>query len=472
MKKTLLFFQIMFFVAFVYSSDTTRIVILHTNDMHAKIDNMAKIAFQIEKIKQQYANVLVFSAGDLFTGNPIVDKFKEPGYPMIDLMNDLHYNLSCIGNHEFDYGQDILNQRISQANFPFICANIDASTAELNQPKPFYKFNIDDITIGVVGFIQIDDNGYPASNPLHLTNLKFVDVVKTANEYKKYSDSADILIALSHLGFKTDIKLAKKLSFFDAIIGGHSHTLLPHGQKVKQTLIVQAGSYNEMLGVLTILYVDGKVISVTDSIIDIENSFDINPDVQTKIDNYNINPYFETVLGYADFEIVGDDQLGALMTDAMRDTLDVDIAFQNIGGIRLHSIPQGEITIKQILELSPFGNTFVVMDLTVDQIKKLIEYSYKFHKNNELQVSGINIKLFLKPNGKLKKIKLEKYDGTEITEGIFSVAVNDYMALSYSLSFLKNGKDSGIIDASCTMEYIKKIKKINYSGVKRVTIVK
>ncbi|MBN2663020.1 MAG: bifunctional metallophosphatase/5'-nucleotidase [Bacteroidales bacterium] len=471
MKKIIVTFQIIFFVFFVYASDTTRIIILHTNDTHAKIDNMAKIAFQIEKIKQQYSNVFVFSAGDIFTGNPIVDKFKDHGYPMIDLMNDLQYDVSCLGNHEFDYGQGILNQRISQANFPFICANIDASTAEFNQPKPFVKFTVDNLTIGIVGFIQIDDNGYPASNPLHLDNLKFTDAVKTANEYKKYSDSADVLIALSHLGYKADVKLAKKLTFFDVIIGGHSHTLLPEGHKIKQTLVVQAGSYNEMLGVLTILYVDGKVVSVTDSIIDIENSTEINPDVQTKIDNYNINPYFETVIGYADFEILGDDQLGALMTDAMRDTLSVDIAFQNIGGIRIHTIPQGDITIKQILELSPFGNTFFVMDLTVSQIKKLIEYTYKFHNSNELQVSGVNIKLFLKPNGKLKKIKIENYNGTEITEGTFSVAVNNYMALSYSLSFLKNGTDTGIIDAGCTMAYIKKQKKINYSGVKRVIIV-
>jgi len=468
MKKIIFSLQLILLVTITQASDTTRIIILHTNDTHAKIDNMAKIAYQIDFFKQRFENVFVFSAGDIFTGNPIVDKFNNPGFPMIDLMNDMQYDVSCIGNHEFDYGQDILNKRINQANFPFICANIDASASELNQPLPFIRINTGDISIGVLGFIQIDDNGYPSSNPLRLGGLKFTNAIKTANNYKKYSDSADILIALTHLGYRADVKLAKKLNFFDAIIGGHSHTFLPTGQIVKNTLIVQTGSYYKNLGVLTILYADGEVVSVTDSLIDIENSENFNQQIQNKIDGFNSNPYFETVIGYAETDIVGSNQLGALMTDAIRDTLGVDIAFQNIGGIRLGSISQGNITIKNVLELSPFGNTFVVFDLNVKQIKKLIEYTYKFHNENELEVSGINITLVLKSNGKLKSVILEDYNGQELKDGVFSVAVNNYMSLAYSLPFMKNGKDTGIIDAGCTMAYIKKTKNVDYSDIKRV----
>ncbi len=74
---------------------------------------------------------------------------------------------------------------------------------------------------------------------------------------------------------------------------------------------------------------------------------------------HNNNPFFDEVIGQAKDSIIGKNELGTLMTDAMRDTLHCDIAFQNIGGIRVHEIPAGNITRKQILELSPFGNTFI-----------------------------------------------------------------------------------------------------------------
>lgn len=471
MRKIFFIGSILIFSVILKASDTTKIIILHTNDTHSKIDQMAKLAYKVDWYRQNNENVFLFSAGDIFTGNPIVDKYKDPGYPMIDLMNDIEYDISCIGNHEFDYGQKTLNKRIQQANFPFICANVDATDAFLNQPKPFHKFFVDDISIGVVGFIQIDDNGYPSSNPLHLGNLVFIDAVKNAKQYTKYSDSADILIALSHLGVKNDIRLAKKIKIFDAIIGGHSHTFLKDGIKAKKSLIVQASSYNNNLGVLTILYSNGDVVSISDTLIDIRNIKNIDPQIKRKIDGFNNNPYFYTVIGEAVNDITGDGELGALMTDAARDTLGVDIVLQNIGGIRLNKISKGDITIKNILELSPFGNTFVIMDLNVEQIKELFKYTYKFHNNNELQVSGVIVKLQLKPNGKIKNVIIEDNNGNLINDGSFSVAVNNYMALSYSLSFLKKGKDTGVVDADCTMQYIKKKKQINYSGVQRVIIL-
>lgn len=471
MKKIILTAQLLLLTIIIWGTDTTRIVILHTNDMHAKIDNMAKIAFQIDSIKSLYKNVFVVSAGDMFTGNPIVDKYKTPGYPMIDLLNKLGYNVSCIGNHEFDYGQAIFNDRVAQANFPFICANVNANNAVMNQLPAFTTLKTDNgITIGFLGLLQLDDNGMPAASPLHFDNLLFINVMKHYAEYKKYEDSANIVIALSHLGVDDDLKLAGKLTFFDAIIGGHTHTKLYNGEKRKNTLVVQAGSYNQYMGVLTILYSEGNVISVTDSLIDIEKTYSEKQSIRKLIDEYNDNPAFDRIIGYAAEPLNGRNELGAMMTDAMRDTLGVDIAFQNSGGIRVHSIPKGGITIKQILELSPFGNTFVTYNLTTSQIKKLIRYTYNLEKHNELFVSGITFEIELKPNEDIKSIILRDYSGNELENKTYSVAINNYMALAYDLKFLKNGVETNILDASTTMDFISKNKTINYKGVKRVTI--
>ncbi len=473
MKKIIFLFSMIYCLSLIglIAQDTTKIVIVHSNDMHSKIDNMAKVAYQIEKIKAENENVFVFSAGDLFTGNPIVDKFKQPGYPIVDLMNLLEYDLTCIGNHEFDYGQKILKQRISQAQFSFICANVNAENAIINQPEPFARFfTKDSISIGVLGFIQLNNNGLPSTNPANLKNLKFTKTLDTLSSFQHYSDSADILLALTHLGYKTDVKVAQNYNFFDAIIGGHSHSLLPNGEIVYGTLVTQAGSYYQTIGVLTILFSNNQVISVTDSIVYIDKISEYSEKISNKIDKYNNNPYFNTVIGVAQDTIKGNQQLGALMTDAIIDSLDVDIAFQNIGGIRINQIPKGNITIKYVLELSPFANTYMIFELTKKQIKNLIEYAYSIHKANELQVSGIYFTLILDNNNNLKKVTLEDYNGNVLKNKKYRVAVNNYMALSYKLDFLKNGKDTKVEDAGCTINFIKKKKTINYSGTKRVFV--
>lgn len=454
------------------NNDTTTIIILHTNDMHAKIDNMAKLAYYVDYYRNKYDNVLLFSAGDNFTGNPIVDQYKPQGYPMIDLMNKLHYNLSSIGNHEFDYGQKNFNKYNKQANFPFISANIIPSEkAILKQPKPYHKFTLKNgTTIGVLSVIEINRLGIPDCSPLKIENINFPEPIKTAKKYISYKDSSDIFIALTHLGIKGDKKLAKKIPDFDVIIGGHSHTYLPEGEIKKAVLICQASSYIKYLGVLKLTLVNNKLISKSDSLIQLNDDTKVNSDIAKLIEKYNDNPSLYKTIGYAKFDIAGKNELGSMMTDAIMDTLDVDIAFQNVGGIRLDTIPAGKINVKQIFELSPFGNTLVEFNLTAKQIKKLIKYTYKFHKNNELQVSGLIINLEVNKKRKLKKITLKTPDGKPLTKDKYKVAINDYMAAAYGLSFLKAGKEYPIIDAENTIRFIKKKKNINYKGVKRITV--
>ncbi len=473
-KLNVLFVFIFTFFVVTAQNDTTIIIILHTNDMHAKIDNYPKVAFYVDSFRTNFDNVFLFSAGDCVTGNPIVDKYKIPGYPMFDIMNKLHYDISAIGNHEFDLEQSGLNKAFKQAEFPFVCANLNTKNATLNQPPAYYKFTTaQGVTIGVLGLIQLDKNGMPASSPKKMAAIKFFDPFKTAKKYAKYKDSSDIFIALTHLGIDGDEKLAKKDPFFDVIIGGHTHTVLPQGEWVKNTFIVQAGSYLDYLGVLTLKIYNGKLVSVSDSLIDIKNSEKNDEKIVQIVADYNNNPFFDEVIGQAKDSLIGKDELGALMTDAMRDTLRCDIAFQNIGGIRVYEIPAGDITRKQILELSPFGNTFIVYKLTPKQIKKLISYAYALEGKNEIEVSGLNIVLTVNSAGKLKNVELKDENGKPLENKLYTVAINDYMAAAYELKFLKNPyKKTGIVDADATMNFIRKKSPISYKGVKRVVIEK
>jgi len=470
MKKIIIIPALFIFFSVFSQSDTSEIIILHTNDMHAKIDNFDKLAYVVKSYKQKYKNVWLFSAGDIFTGNPIVDQYKNPGYPMIQLMNKMPYDITCIGNHEFDYGQQKLNEHIKTANFPFLSANIEVhSNTVLKQPLDYYKFKAEDgTTIGVLGLLQVGKNGYPDSSPLKMRNITFHNPFEYVKKYKTYKDSSDIFVCLSHMGYENDLKLAEEFPYFDLIIGAHSHTTLKEGVHKNNTFIVQAGSYLKYCGVLSLKIVNHKIVSEKDSLINLYKQNAL-PEITEIIKKYNNNPQLNVVIGKAEKALTGKDELGSMMTDAMRDTLKVDIAFQNNGGIRVHEIPEGNIFLKQVFELSPFGNTFVTYKMCPVQIKKLIRYAYGIHNNNTLQVSGIQIEL-LTENNKLKKIILKDMNGKKLPFKKYSVAVNDYMANAYSLKFLKKGKNTGLIDAKITSDFIKKHSPLNYKGVKRVFV--
>ena len=98
---------------------STEIIILHTNDMHSRIDNFGKLAYLADSLRKTHKYVFLVAAGDNFTGNPIVDMYPDKGFPMIDLMNKLHFDVTAMGNHEFDMGQEMQNKRRATGNIPF-----------------------------------------------------------------------------------------------------------------------------------------------------------------------------------------------------------------------------------------------------------------------------------------------------------------------------------------------------------------
>jgi len=161
LKKYIFSFFLITSVAVFSQKDTAVVTILHINDLHAKINRFPQLKHVVDSIRKVNNEVYIVAAGDLFSGNPIVDRYEQRGWPIIDMMNDLHFDLSCLGNHDFDYGQKILNDRMNDAKFPFICANIKTDKAVINQPKPYYLLTTKSgIKIGIIGLLQVGQNGF------------------------------------------------------------------------------------------------------------------------------------------------------------------------------------------------------------------------------------------------------------------------------------------------------------------------
>ena len=456
--------------------DTTRIIILSTNDMHARIDNFSKLAYLADSLRHQFRDVFLVSAGDNFTGNPVVDQYPEKGFPMIDLMNRLGYNVSAVGNHEFDLGQENLNNRFAQATFPFISCNINAEGAIVKQPKPYIILKTaEGLRITFLGIIQLGENGLPDSHPDKMKGIHFEEGIAKALTYNKLRKKSDVFIALTHLGIEKDPVLAEQMSALDLIIGGHSHTVMEKPMMVNNVMITQAGSGLKYAGKITLFVVDKKLVKRSFELISLANIQGKDKTIQGIIDKYNSNPALNEVIATAEQAIAGEDALGSLMTDAITDRLGVDFAFQNNGGIRISELNTGDILLKDVYKLDPFGNMVIKFNMSAAEIKSLISSAYNREKTLDLQVSGMSYTLYVDSLKVLRDVVMTDRFGKALDPAKdYSVGINSYLASSYRFDHRDAGESLYITTAQALIDFLKVKKSVNYPGIKRalVTVVK
>ena len=239
-----------------------KLTILHTNDMHSHIHpftsgrnkglgGMAQRAALIKQIRKQEEHVLLLDAGDVFQGTPYFNVYA--GELEFKLMSEMKYDAVTLGNHDFDNGLEGLKKQLPHADFPFLIANYDFSDTILkNTFKPYKIFRKGDLKIGVFG-IGIKLDGLVPKKLYQ--NTVYQDPISTANHYAnllKQKERCDLVICLSHLGFKykgkkiSDMTFASQTHDIDLIIGGHTHTFLKKPVKQlnadkKEVLINQVG---------------------------------------------------------------------------------------------------------------------------------------------------------------------------------------------------------------------------------------
>ena len=143
-----------------------KLFIVSTNDMHANIDNFPQMAALIDSLRTVHPDLLLFGAGDNRSGNPINDRYTEPAKPMYELMNAVGFDLSCFGNHEWDGGPIALRNVLNWAKFPFVCANVTFDdTLKMPNVYPYRIIERNGLKIGVIGGIQLGENGLPDFHP-------------------------------------------------------------------------------------------------------------------------------------------------------------------------------------------------------------------------------------------------------------------------------------------------------------------
>ncbi|MCM2676743.1 5'-nucleotidase C-terminal domain-containing protein [Alkalicoccobacillus plakortidis] len=410
------------------------LTILHTNDIHATFDEYAKVSAYVKQQREASDHFLYLDAGDAVSGNPVVDLNK--GKPIYEVFNLAGVDAFTIGNHEFDFGQEAFSENMALSEFPWLAANMDVGDTDVEQTKPYEIFDVNGLSVAIFSITQAP----PATAPANTVGLEFDgNYAEVAKSYQtELEEQADVIVALTHVGFDYDRRLAEQVDYFDVIIGGHSHTTLNAPNVVNGTPIVQTGSNLNNVGKVTLTY-DQATDSITNtsgSLVSVSSLTDIDEDVQAVIDGYNED--MEDLLGEVvgtstngltrDGRFNGDAPLGNFWTDAMRDMANSDIAFTNNGGIRA-SIDAGEVTLGNIYQIEPFANEVMVYEMTGQAIKDVLAYSYSRDNRNEidLQVSGLNYNILTGPTGSYQDVTLTINNEPLNLDETYTVAVANYI---------------------------------------------
>ncbi len=270
------------------NNDLKKLTILHTNDVHSRLESfpmdggknqglggVAVRAELIKKIRSETDQVLLLDAGDIFQGTPFFNLYK--GEPGMKAMAAMGYDAATMGNHDFDAGLENFATQLNHGGFPLLICNYDFTNTPMEfKYRPYKIFRKGKLKIGVTA-VGIELNGLVPDSLFG--NTKYLDPIEKANEMAgklKKEEGCDMIICLSHLGYKydnekvSDVVLAAASENIDLIIGGHTHTFLDAPVVIKNksgsdVLINQVGWAGIVLGRLDFEFSGFKKKSLTKS---------------------------------------------------------------------------------------------------------------------------------------------------------------------------------------------------------------
>ncbi len=385
---------------------TGKTVILHSNDVHGAIAGYANMAQLASDFSLKGANVILADAGDFFQGTPYVS--ASQGLDAVTMMNAVGYDVATLGNHELDYGYDIMVQNLAPATFEIVCANV-AKDGELVY-NPWWTYTTSNgKTIAFLGLETPES--LTKSNPAMIKGMTFDSeqalYATTQAAIDELAPTSDLIIGLFHLGIDESSipnrsqDIYNNTTGLDFIIDGHSHTVMTEGEG--GIPVQSTGTAFANIGVIVI---DNATMTIEDhylqpvshkdaagkTVYDIGADPAISAAAQEIMDR--INGEYNVVFAQNLVELNGDKEpgnrtqetnLGDLITDAMvwtvmQDPASITVAPENVvaiangGGIRawIHS---GSVTKKAVNTVLPFGNTIAVVYVTGNQLLEALEAS-------------------------------------------------------------------------------------------------
>ena len=346
-------------------------VILSTNDMHASLDNMARLATAVKECRDTVFTVVV-DAGDRWTGNAYVD-LAEGRKPIIRLMNVIGYDVAALGNHDFDPGQQVLDEAIGDSEFAYLCANMTSEGKWLRGVEASKRIvTPEGVAIDFVGVVTSYSNGHPDGNDNNFEGLKFEDPQVVA-ERECGKSNGDVKVLLSHMGDDRDFALASRFGGYDILIGGHTHKLLD--TVVNGTVIGQTQRKLKYVGVTRVKMRGKRVVDVEYENIPLKGYAE-DAEVKAVIKEIEANPALQRVVGSMAHSTnhVG---LCNLQTKIIKEATGAEVGIYHRGGVRIiEGLPEGDVTVKDLFDNEPFFSQVHLVEMTPAQLRKLIVEKY------------------------------------------------------------------------------------------------
>lgn len=430
------------------------LVLLSTNDMHAKIAQFPKLAAAVDACRDTAQLVVLVDAGDRWTGNAYVDMAPTPGMPMLSLMNRLGYDVATLGNHEFDHGQAFLGGMIDSMSFEVVAANVVSDTCTFPQLPPYTILDEDGIRIGFVGVVtNYEGPGHPAGNEESFRGLRFPDPQQLAERYAaELRPKCDLLVLVSHMGDDRDAELLARGTQFDVVIGGHTHREID--TLIGGTLLTQTGKDLKNVGVTTARFRGRKIAGIDFRLVPLAD-YAPDPAYEREVARYYDNEELNRPVG--EFR-TGANKWGVAnwMAEAVADATDAEVGFYHIGGVRLDSIPAGGVSTALVYDLEPFGSQIATMEMTPAQMRRMIVSKYNDEENRKEahRVDLISTTPYLIVTDARDNALDVRFP--RLQEGRrYRVAISDYVFNNYADLSYEDGCDTGILVTQTLLEELR-----------------
>lgn len=455
MKIYSIFAGLLLAAATTVGADAQRVVILHTNDTHSQIDpdkknrgGVLRRKALVDSVRGAEKNVLLVDAGDAVQGSLFFTLFE--GEVEQALMNALGYDIQIVGNHEFDNGIEKLRRQLKNAEAELVSTNYDFSGTDLE--GMFMPYVIKDFEGKRIGFIGINVDPRGLIDPDNYAGLRYADCVEAANamaDYLKDVMKVDAVVALTHIGYEEkpgadDRSLAQASRNIDVIIGGHSHDdIFPgSGSGLAETVtnsvgkpvtVAQMGKSGLYVGEVTLDFGAGGAPVVESRGIAVDGRLDSRV---SRADSLLLAPFRAKVDSISSIKIgtaaidMGEssNELSNFMADWVLGRgkelagKEPDFALVNKGGLR-NSIGKGDVTQGTIINMLPFNNRVVVVEMKGDSLQRLMDIIAG--QGGQAVSRGVSAKLDVAA----KKAHDVKINGKKIDPSrTYTIATIDYLS--------------------------------------------
>ena len=397
-------------------ADTANLSILFTGDTHGHlrsyyqggpkpVGGVAKraIYFQEKRRHTKEMSWVTLDSGDALSGTSLSDVFK--GYLDIEAMNRLGYDAMCLGVHDFDYGVDVLRQRISEAQFEVVSANVIDSATGQSFTTPYFILERDGMRIAIIGLTTAQIAEQVA--PQNFTGLRVEDPIETVKRLlPEIQPQADIIIALTHLGVNEDIRLASEAQAIDVIVGGMSESELHLPLRVERTIIVHSGAYGSNVGLCKLSF-NTATVPWTRKWLDCKlepmaGKWMENTDYLTWLASYQeqLNIQLGTAIGTSLARMSSlrvsssETPLGDYVCDALRERLGADVAILPAHMFQA-DMPEGPVFLSDLYRVLPYPYYAQTLTVTGGELKEILDdAATQIGQPGFPQVSGVDFVIY------------------------------------------------------------------------------